>query len=201
MIRGVLFDYGGVIAEDGRGVKPLTRLASLVDLSEEEAAKHIKPLWRQFIRGQLTTDEFWHSVGAFMEVPVSPQQRQVWKQALSTVPYPEMQLAVANLQASGYQVGLLSNITSEARDDIAAAGTYSLFDFTVLSCDVKVAKPEPEIFQLALDKFTNLRPEEIVFIDDYKVNLPPAEALGLQTILAANTEQVIADLRKLELPV
>ena len=52
-----------------------------------------------------------------------------------------------------------------------------LFDGGVASCEVKVNKPDPRIYQTLLDKY-HLRADESIFIDDRAENLLPASALG-----------------------
>ena len=52
-----------------------------------------------------------------------------------------------------------------------------LFDGGVASCEVKVNKPDPRIYQALLDKY-HLRADESIFIDDRAENLVPASALG-----------------------
>lgn len=52
-----------------------------------------------------------------------------------------------------------------------------LFDGGVASCEVKVNKPDPRIYQALLDKY-RLRADECIFIDDRAENLLPASALG-----------------------
>jgi len=57
-----------------------------------------------------------------------------------------------------------------------------IFDSLVLSYEVGLMKPHPQIYQLALQS-AEAEPEEIVFIDDLEENIRPAEALGMATIL------------------
>jgi len=57
-----------------------------------------------------------------------------------------------------------------------------IFDSLVLSYEVGLMKPQPQIYQLALQS-AEAEPEETVFIDDLEENIRPAEALGMATIL------------------
>ena len=52
-----------------------------------------------------------------------------------------------------------------------------LFDGGVASCEVKINKPDPRIYQALLDKY-HLRADECIFIDDRAENLVAASALG-----------------------
>jgi putative hydrolase of the HAD superfamily len=86
---------------------------------------------------------------------------------------------VADLRALGVRTGLLSNSWGDIypRDRIAEA-----FDSVVISGEVGLRKPQPEIFRLALDRL-GVGAERAVFVDDAEPNLIGARALGLRTIL------------------
>lgn len=201
MIRGVLFDYGGVVALGGRGVDIAKRLCLELELPENMAADVFIPLFQELTRGRLEVDAFWETVEARTDITVTFKQRNVWDDWWGVQPYPEMLAAVEALKKAGYPVGLLSNIIPPAKIKIAAGGGYDAFDFAILSSEVGYAKPDPEIYDLAMSHFGGLQPNEIVFVDDQEKCMPPAQALGMHTILATSTDQILAELRKLDLPV
>ncbi|MGW7696804.1 HAD-IA family hydrolase [Streptomyces asiaticus] len=64
----------------------------------------------------------------------------------------------------------------------------------VLSEVVGMAKPNPAIYRLALERL-GLPGSAWVFVDDHPVNLPPAEALGITTVLARREEDTVAELQ------
>lgn len=64
--------------------------------------------------------------------------------------------------------------------------TLASIDKYVVSSAVKLAKPEPEIFQLLLSKY-DLKADECVFIDDRKDNVNAAKALGMSGIVYPGT--------------
>lgn len=53
------------------------------------------------------------------------------------------------------------------------------FDDVILSEDVKVNKPEPEMFREIIDRNNNVLPQNILFIDDKDENVLASEAEGL----------------------
>ncbi|MBC7581976.1 HAD family phosphatase [Aeromicrobium sp.] len=201
MIRGILLDYGGVMATGGKGADLASRVAGEVGLSASDTKTFLAPLWRKMTRGTLTTDQFWTAIETHQNQSISDTQRHSWDDWWSTELRPEMVSLVETLKQQGYPVGLLSNIIPGAAEVICAAGSYDIFDFTVLSYEVGCAKPEPEIYDLALSHFTDIQSEEVVFIDDQQKCMPPAQALGIHTIIATSSEQIIADLRKLDVAV
>lgn len=68
----------------------------------------------------------------------------------------------------------------------------------IVSGEVGLAKPDPEIFRYALDRF-DLEPEATLMIDDTQVNLTSAAEVGMSTLLFTTAEQLRADLVGLHL--
>ncbi|MEV7771986.1 HAD-IA family hydrolase [Kitasatospora sp. NPDC086791] len=88
---------------------------------------------------------------------------------------------------AGLSVALLSNSFGlDPYDPYEALGVWELFDVAVVSEREGIAKPDPAIYQLTLDRL-GLPGEACVFVDDHPRNLPPAEALGITTVLADGT--------------
>lgn len=76
-------------------------------------------------------------------------------------------------------------------------GVYDNFDFAVLSYEQGFAKPDPEIYDIALKKLgEGIKPAEIVFLDDKEECLVPARKIGIKTILVQSHEQAIRDVEK-----
>ncbi len=76
-----------------------------------------------------------------------------------------------------------------------------VFEKCVLSYEVGFKKPSPEIFQYAL-KWASVDPGETIFIDDLKVHIEAANALGIHAIHFTSTIQMREDLsRTLGLPI
>jgi len=60
-----------------------------------------------------------------------------------------------------------------------------------------MANPNPAIYRLALERL-RLPGSACVFADDHRVNLPPAEALGITTVLARREADRVAELQAYE---
>ena len=72
----------------------------------------------------------------------------------------------------------------------------SLFDFVIASSEQNVRKPDPDFYQLALEE-ANVRPNEVVFLDDLGINLKPARALGMHTIKVTDASNALRELNDL----
>ncbi|GAA1255747.1 hypothetical protein GCM10009609_18700 [Pseudonocardia aurantiaca] len=97
------------------------------------------------------------------------------------------------LRASGVFVGLLSNMVPAWDEHWRRMVDPTLFDDVVLSFQVAMRKPSPEIFALALD-CSGTRPEETVFVDDLAGNCEGARNSGWTAIHFTDTTTAIAEL-------
>ncbi|HZE67342.1 MAG TPA: HAD family phosphatase [Sporichthyaceae bacterium] len=91
---------------------------------------------------------------------------------------PEMTEAVAALRAAGVRTALLSNSFGLDYDRTDWA---RLFDVTVISHEVRMRKPTPEIFLLTCERL-GIQPEQAVFVDDLEPNVVAARGLGMEGV-------------------
>jgi putative hydrolase of the HAD superfamily len=198
MIKAFLFDYGGVMTASEQGNSLFASLGEAFGISLDQAQTTLAPLWRDFLKGTFEEDDFWEAAEEKLGRQAPPEKRHIWnawdKQARSL---PEMQELVATLRNAGYTVGLLSNAIPNTEQEIRENGGYAPFDFLVISCKVGTAKPEIAIYQQALAHLPGILPSEIVFIDDQERCLTPAREMGMHTILATSSSQIITDVHKL----
>jgi putative hydrolase of the HAD superfamily len=104
---------------------------------------------------------------------------------------------VRQLKENGYRVYLLSNYSRMHFHREKKPYRFTRYvDGGVISYEVKHIKPEPEIYQILLEKYA-IRPEDAVFLDDLEENLKAAKPFGFHTIQVKNHEQALADLRSL----
>jgi HAD superfamily hydrolase (TIGR01509 family) len=81
-------------------------------------------------------------------------------------------------------VGLITNWEHTPRiyELVEELGMHNLFESIVVSDDVGWAKPDPEIFRLALEPY-GLKPEETIYVGDMDVDVQGALAAGLRPVL------------------
>ena len=102
---------------------------------------------------------------------------------------------VAELKANGYGIYLLSNASLRQHEYWPRIPASRYFDGTLVSADVKLVKPQPEIYLLLCQKF-RLRPEECFFIDDSNYNIEGALNSGMSgAIFHGDMSQIRARLR------
>jgi putative hydrolase of the HAD superfamily len=83
------------------------------------------------------------------------------------------------LRDRGIKIAIVSNCTENTRAMLVATGVDKLADELVLSCEVRSAKPEPEIFRYALDRL-GVSPEAAVFVDDQARFCAGSVAVGIR---------------------
>jgi putative hydrolase of the HAD superfamily len=102
--------------------------------------------------------------------------------------------AARELRAAGLKTGLVSN--SWSVDHYDRGLLEEIFDDAVISAEVRMHKPEPEIYRLAAERL-GVPPEACLFIDDLRENCEGAEAVGMTAIRHKVPEQTLARLEEL----
>lgn len=80
---------------------------------------------------------------------------------------------------------------------IREKGGYEGFDAVILSYEEGMRKPEDLDFYHLAPKRLGVKPEECIFIDDKAENLPPAQSIGIKTVLFKNQQQAIEDINNI----
>ena len=97
-------------------------------------------------------------------------------------------------RAAGIATGLISNSWGTRRYDRALLA--ELFDGVVISGEVGMRKPTPDIYLLGAERI-GLEPAQCVFVDDLPFNLEPAAELGMATVHHRGYELTIGELERL----
>jgi len=181
-IRAVLFDFGGVLAEEGFG-HGLEALAREQDLAVEDiTAEGMRAVYDSgFVLGCGTAADFW----ALMRKRTGLQGDDADLTARildGFIVRPWMLQLAERLRSRGYVTGILSDQTDwldrlDARDHF-----YRLFEPVYNSYYLGKGKRDPSLFtDVAAD--LGLAPATILFIDDNPGNVARAESMGWQAIL------------------
>jgi epoxide hydrolase-like predicted phosphatase len=203
-VDAAVFDYGGVLTTpvrdsiaawlDRDGVDPAS-FSRTLHAWLSRSAPDGTPIHR-LETGELSTAEF--DVLLAAELAGKDGGTVAPEDLLSGLfaqmrPDPAMFDLVQDLKDAGVRVALLSNSWGNTypRERIDAA-----FDLVVISGEVGMRKPNPDIFGHMLD-LLKLRPERVVFVDDAEPNTDGAARLGMHTILHTdhhNTRKKVARL-------
>ena len=109
----------------------------------------------------------------------------------------DMHGVVRRVKTAGFKTGLLSNSWGM---DYPRAGWEELFDVTVISGEVGMRKPEPEIYELCARQLA-VAASACVFVDDLAPNVTGAAAVGMVGVLHRTYHETVAELEALlEIP-
>ena len=105
------------------------------------------------------------------------------------------------LRAAGVPTYAITNFPAETFDETCARFPFLAgFEGVIVSGRERVAKPDPAIFRLFLDRF-GLAAADCVFIDDNPANVAAAGSVGFTALPFTTPEKLRADLADLGLPV
>jgi len=191
-IESVIFDWGGVLADDPRPGLMEYCARSLGVPEQQYIGTHDK-FGGEFQRGLISEKAFWMKVCEDLSRPM-PNHPSLWGEAFRAVysSRPEVFALAQRLHDQGYKIALLSNTEVPAMELFYEQG-YDRFDVFVFSCTEGIAKPQKRIYQVTLERLGSI-PSQAVFIDDRPEFIEGARQVGLNTILFKNVDQVKTEL-------
>jgi len=194
--RGLLVDFGGVLTTnvfqsfrtfcEGEGLAP-DAFADLLRSSSETRAE-----LRKLETAQIGADEFGAHLAPLLGV--SEADGLMNRIFAGIGPEPAMIDAVRSARQAGVRTGLISN--SVGTDIYDRAVLDELFEAIVISGEVGLHKPQPEIFLLGAERL-GLSAAECVFVDDLRENCAGAEAVGMTAVLHRGPERTLPELERL----
>jgi putative hydrolase of the HAD superfamily len=195
-VRGLLVDYGGVLTTNvfdsfrdfcvAEGLEP----DAIMRLLREDPRAIV--LVRGLETGELTEDGFGEQFGDLLGI--DERAGMVERMFGGLRPDEEMLSAVRRARAAGIRTGLISNSMGAGRYDRSAFA--DLFDGVVISGEVGMHKPQPEIFLLGAER-AGVEAADCVFVDDLRQNCEGAEAVGMTAVLHRGAEQTLPELERL----
>lgn len=185
-IKAIIFDCFGVIYSGNT--------QTLISLCPEDRVDDLKSVNKQYDYGWLTHEEFIEAIALIVGKSVEELREYIKNMHVRD----EVLVAyIQQLRASGYKIGLLSNVGETTIERLfTAAELDGWFDDVLLSYKVHVAKPEPAIFAMAAERL-GLQPGECVMIDDSGENVDGAIAAGMKAIRYEDLHQLKHDLTAL----
>lgn len=194
-IKAVIFDWGGVLANDP--TPGLMRYCAEVlgVLEEKYIAAHSK-FHTDFQAGRVNENVFWKNVCGELNV-APPKIPSLWGDAFRSVysARTEVFALVSKLHDNGYKTALLSNAEPPAMQYFYQQG-YNMFNVLVFSCAEGIVKPERKIYETTVGKLDS-QPRQAILIDDKAEFINGAEKAGLNGIIFKNLKQVKGELAQL----
>jgi epoxide hydrolase-like predicted phosphatase len=188
IVRNVVMDLGGVMLEWNPD-HLLTRFEPDPELRKQLRANIFGQDWQLFDRGRVTEAQLiarlelrtGHSRERLLEIVAAVRESLREK--------PETVELVRALRRRGFDIYCLSNMPGPIYEHLRRRHTFwDLFRGIVVSGEIQLMKPEPEIYLHLLERF-GLQPAESVFIDDLQVNVDAAKAVGLYALRFQSASQ------------
>ena len=178
--RVIVFDYGEVISVS----QSEADRAALVEISGLEPGL----FWQLYDRYREDLDEgvtlpreYWNLIARDAGVEWSPATlQQLWAADIRSwisVEPGTVQL-LAELHAGGTRVALLSNAGFDFSDPFRHSPMAAYFEAMFVSAELGLIKPDPEIYRVTAREL-GITLEQMVFIDNKKINVDAAVALGV----------------------
>ena len=183
MIKNIIFDMGNVLIKFDRSI-----FLDRIGVTGEDRELLLREVylsieWSMMDRGTLTEEK-----AAERMCKNLPARLHKYVYALTSewerpiLPIDGIEELVRELKSKGYHLYLISNASYRQHEYWDEIPGSECFEDTVISADVKLIKPQPEIYLYAMYKF-GIRPEESVFIDDSGPNVEGAVYSGMNGIM------------------
>ena len=191
MIRNIVFDMGWVLfsyqpKEFVRKFCPNAADAELVNRELFDA-----PEWAETDRGTLTDSDYLALVLGRLPERLHKVTRYLYENwHVMPQPFPEMEQLVRTLKENGYGLYLLTNMSTRFYRFYQRIPAVKYFDGMIVSSDVHLLKPDPEIYRTLFSRF-ELKPEESFFVDDRTENIEGGEALGMKGFVYAQDPEAL----------
>lgn len=188
-IEAALFDFGGVFTDS-----PFSAARSLGTKLGAEPERVLELVFGPY---DTDTDHPWHRLerGEISLIEARDAILQLGRgEGVESDPFRVFQLMSGShgardavidrtrrLRAAGVRTALVTNNVREFRERWRRlVPVDDLFEFVVDSSEVGVRKPDPRIFELALDRLGGIPPERTIFLDDWEGNVAAARGVGIR---------------------
>jgi putative hydrolase of the HAD superfamily len=195
-LRAVIFDYGMVLT----GPPDPKAHAALLRITGLPLARFESLYWADrhaYDEGKLTGATFWQKLLHDAQLDLGPNAVHELNQLdarMWTTQNPAMVAWQLRLKQHGIRTAILSNMGDSVLESIQREFNWlEQFDALVWSYQLRIAKPDPQIYLHTLEKL-GTRPEETLFLDDKKVNVDAAIALGMKSLEFSTVERLRAEL-------
>jgi len=195
-IKAVLFDFGGVLAEEGfrDGLYVIARSQGL-DPAEVHQAGMDAIYDTGYILGQGSEADFWREMR--QRTGIVGDDTMLFREILGRfVLRPGMLAAVRALRQRGITVAILSDQTDWLELLDRRDGFLTMFDQVINSYRTGKGKRDPSAFDDAV-RALGIAPNEALFVDDLPGNVERAAARGLRTILFRDEAGFLAELARM----
>lgn len=195
-IRAVILDYGEVLCYPPTP-EEIDRMARVFHVNSGDYPEMYTRSRGSYDRGDIAPAVYWSNLAESTGVRIDDEMIEnlrKWDVEMWSSVNAQMIEWADRIRAAGLKTGILSNMETDMvchmREHFAWLNNFHCQTF---SCEVGSIKPDHAIYQHCL-RSLDVRPTETLFVDDRKVNVDAARALGITAIQFQSIEQLRQDL-------
>lgn len=194
MIKGIFFDFDGVITLEKQGTPPvISYIAKETCLPVTSVEAAYRKYNRALLYGEITHKDMWQG---FCEELQREIDYEILTEAFLNVTLDKTVITYIKKLKAKYIIGMITdNKVDRIETILKELNLQDLFDVVVISAEVHAEKTEEKIFEVALDR-SRLEPQEIVFIDNTARNLEVPAKMGFETIYFDDEKRDLAELKQ-----
>ena len=169
-INWIFFDLGStLIDETAADARRITEMISGTDITEEAYREKRLEMIQKGLNGDLSTIDYY----GLTKTPWHSEDE---------VPYPDVVSTLTELKQRGYKLGVVANQNYGTEQRLKQWNLLQFFDSIAASAELGMAKPDPEIFEWALNQ-ANCCPQNAIMVGDRMDNdIAPANRLRMHTV-------------------
>jgi putative hydrolase of the HAD superfamily len=192
----VIFDYGNVLSLE-QAPDLIEKMAAMLNIGVAEFEHQYWHFRAEYDRGIFDGAQYWQHISEAVKVELSSDEvvRLIETDNRSWSRPNELIVRWAHsLRYHNIKIAILSNMPIDFRLALHVNCAWlPEFDQRTYSCELKVCKPDAEIYEYCL-RGLQVRPERCLFIDDRLPNVEAARRLGIESLHFLRTEDVCAEL-------
>jgi len=193
-IRAVFWDLGGVLVRtEDHTTRENLAIRLGISRTELENLVFAGNSGNRAQLGEINVEQHWQNLGSKLGLSIEEMvvfQRDFWggdRLDTALIEY------IRALQTC-HKIGLISNAFSDLRQTITNVWHIEdTFDDMTISSEVGIMKPDPRIFQMALERL-DVHPQESIFIDDFPQNVDGARNINMRAIRFQTRDQTPLEL-------
>jgi len=187
MIKAIIFDCFGVLAEDG-----WTPLKRRYIGNNTKLAEQVADIGKQNEYGMIDNESHLVKMADLMGINAEVLRLALGKR----VPNEELFSYIVSKLKPHYKIGLMTNANFNVLTDLFTNEQASIFDGSVMSYESRLIKPDKRMFDLMASRL-GVENKECIIVDDQERYSAAAESFGMQSIYYTSFKQFEQDLTPL----